>query len=228
MTAYLYKVNYMKKTKEPKIRQVRKPFTIFGVEAVYLCVLGIATAFLGWLAENVVKIISNGTFDCRFHLLPFISPYALIVFAVHIVFGNPDNIAPFGRQLFRNDNPYSKICSNILVLAIIYIFVFFGELIVGNTWEILFGVKLWNYSSSPLHVTQYAGLIPTLGYGTGAYLLFRFVHTPSLKFLQKNMTHKTALILSCTLGVLIVLDTLIMILVTAITRQAPMYWSVHF
>ncbi|MDY4592279.1 MAG: hypothetical protein SO434_02620 [Eubacteriales bacterium] len=218
----------MKKTKEPKIRQVRKPFTIFGVEAVYLCVLGIATAFLGWLAENIVKIISNGTFDCRFHLLPFISPYALIVFAVHIVFGNPDNIAPFGRQLFRNDNPYSKICSNILVLAIIYIFVFFGELIVGNTWEILFGVKLWNYSSSPLHVTQYAGLIPTLGYGTGAYLLFRFVHTPSLKFLQKNMTHKTALILSCTLGVLIVLDTLIMILVTAITRQAPMYWSVHF
>ena len=64
----------MKKTKEPKIRQVRKPFTIFGVEAVYLGVLGIATAFLGWLAENVVKIISNGTFDCRFHLLPFISP----------------------------------------------------------------------------------------------------------------------------------------------------------
>lgn len=218
----------MKQTKEPKIRQVKKPFTIFGVEAVYLCVLGIATAFLGWLAENVVKIISSGTFDCRFHLLPFISPYALIVFAVHIVFGNPDNIAPFGRQLFRNDNPYSKICSNILVLAIIYIFVFFGELIVGNTWEILFGVKLWNYSSSPLHVTQYAGLIPTLGYGTGAYLLFRFVHTPSLKFLQKNKTHKTALILSCTLGVLIVVDTLIMILVTAITRQAPMYWSVHF
>ena len=218
----------MKKTKEPKIRQVKKPFTIFGVEAVYLCVLGIATAFLGWLAENVVKIISNGTFDCRFHLLPFISPYALIVFAVHIVFGNPDNIAPFGRQLFRNDNPYSKICSNILVLAIIYIFVFFGELIVGNTWEILFGVKLWNYSSSPLHITQYAGLIPTLGYGTGAYLLFRFVPTPSLKFLQKNMKHRTALILSCTLGVLIVLDTLIMILVTAITRQAPMYWSVHF
>ena len=218
----------MKKTKEPKIRQVRKPFTIFGVEAVYLGVLGIATAFLGWLAENVVKIISNGTFDCRFHLLPFISPYELIVFAVHIVFGNPDNIAPFGKRIFRHDTAYCKVLSNLLVLVTIYLFVFFGELIVGNTWEILFGVKLWNYSSSPLHVTQYAGLIPTLGYGTGAYLLFRFVHTPSLKFLQKNMKHRTALILSCTLGVLIVVDTLIMILVTAITRQAPMYWSVHF
>ena len=218
----------MKKYKEPKIRQVKKPFTIFGVDLVYLCVLGIATAFLGWLAENAVKMISSGTFDCRFHLLPFISPYALIVFAVHIAFGNPDKIAPFGRQIFHKDNLTSKICSNILVLTIIYFFVFFGELIVGNLWEILFGVKLWNYSSSPLRVTQYAGLLPTLGYGTGAYLLFRFVYTPALNYLRKNMKHKTALILSCTLGVLIVVDTLIMILVTAITRQAPMYWSIRF
>ncbi|MGN0797336.1 MAG: hypothetical protein ACI4M5_03935 [Christensenellales bacterium] len=218
----------MDKTKEQKLRQVKKPLTIFGVEVVYLCVLGIATAFLGWLAENVVKLISSGTFDCRFHLLPFISPYALIVFAVHIVFGNPDQIAPFGKRIFHHDNPYSKILSNLLVLVTIYVFVFFGELIVGNLWEILFSVKLWNYSSSPLHFTQYAGLIPTLGYGTGAYLLFRFVYTPSLKLLQRNMKHKTALILSCTLGVMIVVDTLIMILVTAITRQAPMYWSVQF
>lgn len=218
----------MNKTKEQTIRQVKKPLTIFGVEVVYLCVLGIATAFLGWLAENVVKIISSGTFDCRFHLLPFISPYALIVFAVHIVFGNADKIAPFGKQIFRHDTVYFKILSNLLVLVTIYLFVFFGELIVGNLWEILFGVKLWDYSSSPLHVTQYAGLIPTLGYGTGAYLLFRFVYTPALNYLRKNMKYKTALILSCTLGVLIVLDTLIMILATAITRQAPMYWSVHF
>ncbi|MGN0765233.1 MAG: hypothetical protein ACI4MO_01950 [Christensenellales bacterium] len=218
----------MKQTKVRQIRQVKKPLTIFGVEVVYLCVLGIATAFWGWLAENVVKVISSGVIDSRFHLLPFISPYALIVFAVHIVFGNPDKIAPFGKQIFHKDNLTSKICSNILVLATIYFFVFFGELIVGNLWEILFDVKLWNYSSSPLHVTQYAGLIPTIGYGTGAYLLFRFVYTPALNCLRKNMKHKTALIISCTLGVMIVIDTLIMILVTAITRQAPIYWSVHF
>ena len=218
----------MNKTKEQKIRQVKKPLTIFGVEVVYLCVLGIATAFLGWLAENVVKMISSGILDSRFHLLPFISPYALIVFAVHIVFGNPDKIAPFGKQIFHKDNLTSKICSNILVLAIIYFFVFFGELIVGNLWEILFGVKLWDYSSSPLHVTQYAGLIPTIGYGTGAYLLFRLVYTPALNCLRKNMKHKTALIISCTLGVMIVVDTLIMILVTTISGQAPIYWSIHF
>ena len=218
----------MKQTKDRQIRQVKKPLTIFGVEVVYLCVLGIATAFLGWLAENAVKMISSGVIDSRFHLLPFISPYVLIVFAVHIVFGNPDKIAPFGKQIFHKDNLTSKICSNILVLATIYFFVFFGELIVGNLWEILFDVKLWDYSSSPLHVTQYAGLIPTIGYGTGAYLLFRLVYTPALNYLRKNMKYKTALIISCTLGVMIVVDTLIMILVTAITGQVPIYWSVHF
>ncbi|MGN1234363.1 MAG: hypothetical protein ACI4U2_00090 [Christensenellaceae bacterium] len=217
----------MKERKTPETARQRKRLTVFGVEFVYLYVLGIVMAFLGWIVENAARLISIGVWDCRFHLLPFLSPYALIVFAVQIVFGNPDRIAPFGRPLFHRETPACKICSNLITLAVIYFFVFFGELVVGNLWEILFGVSLWNYSAMPLHVTQYAGLISTLGYGTGVYLLFRFAYTPALKLIRSKMKYRTALLISSTLGVLIVLDTAIMIVYTIVMRQPPMYWSIR-
>ena len=52
----------------------RKRLTVLGVEFVYLYLFGIIFAALGWIAENAAKIATTGTFDCRFHLLPFISP----------------------------------------------------------------------------------------------------------------------------------------------------------
>lgn len=203
-----------------------KRFTVCGVEFFYLCVLGIGIAFIGWLAENVVRLIRVGVWDCRFHLLPFISPYGLIAFALQIAFGNPDRLAPFGKPLFKKDTLRSKICSNLIVLVVIYAFVFFGELSVGNLWDGLFGVKLWDYSATPFRVTQYAGLIPTLSYGTATYLLFRFAYTPVLDLLRRKVKYRTAKMITCTLGVAIVLDTILMIIIMAVTKQAPMYWSV--
>lgn len=99
---------------------------------------------------------------------------------------------------------------------------------MGNLWDALFGVQLWNYGNMPLHVTQYAGLIPTLGYGGGAYLLFRFVHRPLLKYLRRKVNFNVAKVICCTLGVLIVLDTCIMGIHIAVVGQAPMYWSISF
>ena len=49
-----------------------KRLKIFGVEFVYLYLLGIGFAFVGWLAENTVKAVSDGIIDSRFHTLPFI------------------------------------------------------------------------------------------------------------------------------------------------------------
>ncbi|MGN0813756.1 MAG: hypothetical protein ACI4MH_00815 [Candidatus Coproplasma sp.] len=209
------------------VKEKKRP-TVFGVEFVYLCVLGIGTAFIGWVAENAVRSVTVGVWDCRFHFLPFISPYALIIFAVHIAFGNPDRLSPFGRPLFKKDVLSTRIASNVIVLAVMYLSVFLGELSVGNLWDILFGVKLWNYSDLPFQVTQYAGLLPTLGYGTCAYLLFRFVYTPALKFVRSKMKYGAALTVTCTLGVLMVLDTVFMIVYTIVARQPPMYWSVKF
>lgn len=205
----------------------KKRFTIMGVEFVYLYLFGIGVAFIGWIAENTVKVITQGYFDCRFHLLPFISPYALIPFAFHILLGDPDEIAFFGHKAFKNPSIKSKVLSNLLCFTLIVSAVFLGELAIGSMWEALFGVQLWNYSNLPLQVNKYAGLIPSLGYGGGAYLIFRFIYKPLLSVIRRKVKFGVAKAICCTLGVLIVLDTLAMAVQIAAFGQAPMYWQVH-
>lgn len=203
-----------------------KRLKIFGVEFVYLYLLGIIFAFAGWIAENAVKAVTGGVIDSRFHVLPFISPYALIPFALHICFGEADDIAFFGKRIFKTKTLKTKILSNVIVFGVTCSAVFLGELGVGNLWDKCFGVQLWNYSNLPLQVTQYAGLIPSLGYGAGAYIIFKFAQGPFLKLMQKKQPFKVAKIIDCTLGVAIVLDTLAMVLQIIILNEAPLLWQI--
>lgn len=205
----------------------KKRLTVMGVEFVYLYLFGIGVACLGWITENVCRIVSCGIVDCRFHLLPFISPYALIPFAFQILLGDPDRLAPFGKKLFKKENAKNKLLSNFICIAVICAFVFLGELVVGNVWEYLFGVRLWNYSNSPLHVTRYAGLPSALGMGLGAYLIFKFVYKPLLRVIRRKVNFGVAKAICLTLGVAIVLDTLIMAVQIIAFHQPPMYWQVH-
>lgn len=205
----------------------KKRFTVMGVEFVYLYLLGIGIAGLGWIAENAVKIILQGMFDCRFHLLPFISPYALIPFAFQILLGDPDNLTVFGHKLFGNDSKKNKALSNLACIALIVSAVFIGEFAIGSMWEKLFGVQLWNYSNLPLQINQYAGLIPAIGYGGGAYLIFKFIYKPLLGLMRRKVNFSVAKWICSTLGVLIVIDTLIMSVQIMAFGQAPMYWQVH-
>ncbi len=204
----------------------KKRVKIFGVELAYLYLFGIGTAFVGWLAENLARLFTQGIWDCRFHLLPFISPYALIPFAFQILLGDPDSIAFFGHKAFKKESKRTAVLSNLLCISLICGAVFAGELAVGNMWERCFGVELWDYSDFPLQVTQYAGLVPSLAYGGGAYLIFRFVYKPVIKLLQNKVDFKIAKAICCTLGVAIVLDTLAMGLYIAVLNTPPVYWSV--
>lgn len=210
---------------QPELKE-KKRLTVFGVEFVYLYLFGICLACFGWIAENVVKIITQGRFDCRFHLLPFISPYALIPFAFQILLGDPDNLTVFGRKLFKEDCRKNKILSNIVCAVLICAAVFLGELAIGSIWEAISGVQLWDYSGLPLQVNRYAGLLPAIGYGGGAYLIFKFIYKPLLGLMRRKVKFNVAKIICCTLGVLIVLDTLAMAIQIIVTGQAPMYWQV--
>ncbi len=201
-------------------------FKIFGVEFVYLYLFGIGLAFVGFVAENLARLIGFGILDSRFHILPFISPYLLIVFALHLLVLDPDDLTFFGKQVFREKNRRSVIYSNVICYLLICAFVFLGELAVGNLWDVFFGVELWNYSSLPFSVTQYAGLVPTLGYGTGAYLILKFVYKPTLALVRRRVSFRTAKIICLTLGVLIVLDTVRLMLMIAFLGEAPMYWMI--
>lgn len=208
------------------VAKTKKRLMLFGNEFVYIYVLAIIASFIGWLVENISRLIGMGTLDSRFHVLPFISPYGLAVFAMYIVLGDTDSITIFGKKVFKKNTTKTKILSNLISFLLISAFVFFGELGFGNLMEACFGVQLWNYSSQPLHVTQYAGLFTTLGFGAGAWFIMKFCFYPALRFLQRKMNYKAAVVLVLTLGIAIVLDTCAMVLQVIITGQAPVYWSV--
>lgn len=216
----------MRNKKDREENTEEKRFKIFGVEFVYLCLLGIIFAFFGWIIENLFRLVSAGVIDSRFHILPFISPYGLIVFAVHLCLKNPDDLSFFGKKIFKNESKKNKILSNIIVWLIFCTAVFLSELAVGNLWDLLFGVKLWNHMALGFNVTQYTSLFSTLGFGTGAYLAFKFVYIPLLNFIRNKVSYKVAKWIVCTLGVIIVLDTLFMIGHIIFVRKAPMYWRV--
>ena len=205
---------------------VKKPRTLFGVELVYLGFVGIIIAGIGYLAENAARIVAFGIIDSRFHILPFISPYALVMFLVHVLLCDCDDLRVFGKHVFKRKTAKTKLYSNIVSYLLICAFVFFGELGVGNLWDAFFGVELWDYTELPLSVTQYAGLIPTLGYGTGAFLIFKFLYKPLLSFLRKKLDFKIAKIIVLTLGSLIILDTVRMMCMIIFFGEAPMYWSI--
>ena len=204
-----------------------KRFLVYGVEFIYVCIIAICASFLGWIAENAAKLVTSGIIDSRFHILPFISPYGLVTLGVFFVLGNPNKLSFLGRPVFKEDSKKAKLWSNLISLLVIYAVVFFGELIIGNMWDAFFGVELWNYLSMPLHVTQYAGLIPTLLYGTGAFLLFKFAFWPSIKLLQKKGNYKVCKIIVCTLGSLLILDTLWLMLQIIIWGKAPLLWQIN-
>ncbi len=205
----------------------KKRFTILGVEFVYLYLFGIGIAHLGWLIENIVKLINHGYIDDKFHMLPFISPYALIAFAYHIALGDPDDLVLFGKRIFKVQTAKTKVWSNIISFLLICLFVFLGELAVGNLWEIFFGVRLWDYHSWPLNVTRYTSVVSTVGFGAGAYLIFRFVYKPVLKLIREKVSFRVAKIITLTLGVAIVVDTSILMFTLAICGDVPHYWHVQ-
>ena len=215
--------------KQPELRsEEKKRWKILGVEFVYLYLFGIFIAFLGWVGENIPRAINPvvATIDSRFHLLPFISPYLLISFAIHLVIGDPDHLCFFGKPLFKKKTLKTAVLSNLICYVLLCAGVFFGELAVGNLWEILFGVQLWNYNGWPLTVTQYTSIVTTLGFGTAAYVIVRFVYKPMMKLICEKGPFRVAKWICCTLGVAIVLDTVWMNIQMAMYGEAPIYWQI--
>lgn len=212
--------------KEAGSAKAPKRLTVFGVEYVYLAFMGILTAFCGWVAENLVRLVTHGVIDSRFHLFPFIPVYALIPFAAQIVVGDPDDLCLFGKKIFKKKNTKNKILSNVLCLCFLYAAVFVGELVVGNGWEMIAGVQLWDYSGVPLHVTQYAGVLPMIGYGTGAWLLIKFILRPGIRALQAKANYNVVRVIVIICSILFIVDDALMFTQILVFGEAPVYWQI--
>lgn len=197
------------------------------VKFFYLSLLAIAVSFLGWIVENIFRAFCNRTIDSRFHLLPFLSPYGLIVFAFYLLLGEPDDLAVFGKHVFRQKSKATIILSNIIAWVGMCLAVFLGELAVGNFWYYVTGVELWHYCNG-ICVTQFTGVCQSLGYGSATYALFRFGYHPAVKRVLVKVPYNVAKVVSLVLGTLIIADTALMCVMIAINGKAPMWWSLSF
>ncbi len=195
---------------------------IFGVEVAYIALLSIAVAFLGWTLENAFRLFRNGVVDSRFNILPFIAPYMSLPFIFHILFGDANRIRMFKR--FRGDTKKSIILSNIVTYLMLSLGVFVLEFIIGNMWDVFFGVTLWNYSKLPLNFTKFTSPITTFGFGLFAYILLKFVMPPALKLVRTKVKYNTAKWVSIILGSLIILDTVRMAICIIVLGEAPHLW----
>lgn len=210
------------KTKDNKKEKTR--ITYFGVPLTVLMLVAVVFSHIGWWVENIARVILVGKIDARFYILPFISAYGTIPFAFHGILRSPDDIRFFGKRLSVPDGRLGKLLTNALAWICMVAFVFAAELLVGNAFDILFGVKLWNYSGHPLHFTRYTGVLTSLGFGTGAFVLYKTVYKWLLSAFSAAPKRAIGAI-ACVLSALIILDTANMILYTATVGEAPMLWS---
>lgn len=202
----------------------KEALKLFGTETAYLCVFAIGVSFIGWLTENIFRLVTHGVIDSRYHILPFIWPYGGAFFAFHALLRSTDDVAFFGKRLFKKQTKKSKLYSNLISVISLCVGVFLSELIVGNLWDKLFGVKLWNYTKMPFHVTRYAGLYTSLGFGVGAYLLFKYPYQPIMRFIKTKIGYKASVVIAWTVGVPIVLDALFMMGRIVLFGKAGSWW----
>lgn len=189
-----------------------------------LCFFAIIFSALGWLVENLSRLIAYGVIDNRFHFLPFIGVYGLIPFALAIL-GNPDELSLFGHKLFKKQTKGIKIANNIIYFCIICFAVCFGEIAVGTAYEKFAGVKLWDYSNKPFHFTDYTYLRSILGFGSGVYLISKFFFFPLYNRLLKK-EEKEMTVFKYTYGILL-LDAIFMMIRTIATKEKTLYWTIN-
>lgn len=193
-----------------------------------LCAFGILCAFLGWVIENVACLLSNSFIDSRFHLMPLIPEYALIPVALYLLFGDVNDLSFFGHKLFKDDFKHKKLWSNLICLLVLFLGVYLGEEITGNLVEMTSGAVLWNYEELPMAFSKYTCFYSVFGFGLGAYLLFKYVYPPLLRFFTWASKSKAFRAFSITVAILMFFDASWMILQTLIHGEAPIYWRISF
>ena len=200
---------------------------IFGVRASTLFLICYIAAFLGWWVENLFRTFTAGVFDSRHQLLPFLGAYGFGIFVMFFVFGTPSEMRIFQKRILPERTAKNHILRSVVYCAVMFCLILFGEMGMGLLFEKVFGVKAWNYTNIPLHITQYTSLPTTIAFTAGIFLLMQFAFPHAVKLIDK-IPDKTAFILALVLGILIAADWLLMIISGLINGKFPDYWAIKF
>ena len=197
---------------------------IFGVRAGTLFLICYLAAFLGWWVENIFRLVSAGVFDSRHQLLPFLGAYGFGIFVMFFVFGTPSEMRLLKKRILPAQTKRNRALCGVIYCALLFFLILFGEMGMGLLFEKAFGVKAWNYTSIPLHITQYTSIPTTAAFTAGIFFLMQFAFPRAVKLIDR-IPDRTAFLLALVLGVLIAADWLIMIASGLVNGSFPEYWS---
>ena len=201
--------------------------TIFGVRLSTLLILSYAAAFLGWWVENLFRLIAAGVFDSRHQLLPFIPVYGAGFFAIYALLGTPSEMRIAGKRVLPGTGRKKGAFRGALYAATLFSLILISEMATGLFFEKAFGIKGWNYTSIPLHITRYTSVPTAAAFTAGIFLLMRFAFFPAVRLVDR-IPDVPAAVVAAAGGILLAADWLVMLSVAAATGKFPQYWSFRF
>lgn len=191
-------------TETPETKAKKTP-KLHDYRLVYIGVMMVIASLIGWVSENVFRVITVGIIDSRFMYLPFLGIYGLCILALYGLFGTPDKFRFLHKLVLGGkDKTWARYIYYCLVVAAA---VMIGEIAVGSFCEAFSGKILWNYSAIPLHFTKYTSVPTTAAITTGVFLLMKFGFTPLMDLMERKLSYKAAKIICLTLWILVYLDT---------------------
>lgn len=201
--------------------------TVFGVRLSTLLILSYAAAFLGWWVENLFRLIAAGVFDSRHQLLPFIPVYAAGFFAIYALLGTPSGMRIGGKRVLPGTGRKRGALRGALYAATLFSLILISEMATGLFFEKAFGIKGWNYTSIPLHITRYTSVPTAAAFTAGIFLLMRFAFFSAVRLVDR-IPDAPAAATAAAGGILLAADWLVMLSVAAATGKFPQYWSFRF
>lgn len=208
-------------------RSDQKGARIFDYSLWHLLLVCVAASGAGFWVENLFRLVTKGVLDSRHQLFPFLFAYALAIFVLYAVFGTPQRMRFFGVRLLAAQTKANAALRALSYFLLLFFSIFLGEMGFGLLCERVSGVRFWDYSDIPLHVTRYTSVPTCLLFSLGILLLMRFAFEPLMRRLSR-MPLSAARPLAIALCALIFADFLVMSVSLYAFKTLPEYWSIRF
>lgn len=148
------------------------------------------------------------------------------MWAMYLALGTTNHPRFFSHRVLEGNTRRDKILARIYYFTVVFLFVFFGEIVVGSIFEQVSGISLWDYSGIPLHVTKYTSIPTCAAMSLGVAVIMGNFFEGLMKKIQR-IPYRTTVQLDYVLGTLILADWLIMMVSINVFKKAPAYWSVQ-
>ena len=199
---------------------------LYDYDVTHLWLAGLVYAHVGYWVENLFRLVSKGVLDSRNQLLPFLFCYTIAMWAMYLALGTTNHPRFFSHRVLEGNTRRDKILARIYYFTVVFLFVFFGEIVVGSIFEQVSGISLWDYSGIPLHVTKYTSIPTCTAMSLGVAVIMGNFFEGLMKKIQR-IPYRTTVQLDYVLATLILADWLIMMVSINVFKKAPAYWSVH-